>query len=109
MLGRRTSKGMAGAHVPDSSLRIRTPPTPPRGSRTVEGCRFQPRDLRIEPTTRLEAPRGGGASLAIVEGVIDVLRRFHRLPVSRKLMLISFVFVMPDAVLLTLFLLGIND
>ena len=33
---------------------------------------------------------------------------FHRLRVSQKLMLISFVFMIPDSVLLTLFLRSIN-
>jgi PAS domain S-box-containing protein len=40
--------------------------------------------------------------------VTDVLKWFHRLRVSRKLMLISVVFMVPDSVLLTLFLLNIN-
>jgi PAS domain S-box-containing protein len=38
-----------------------------------------------------------------------VLRWFHRLRVSRKLMLISVAFMIPDSILLTLFLLDINS
>src|SRR6266481_4170081 len=38
-----------------------------------------------------------------------MLNFFHRLRVSRKLMLISIIFMIPDSVLLTLFLLSINE
>jgi PAS domain S-box-containing protein len=40
--------------------------------------------------------------------VTDVFRRFHRLRVSQKLMLVSCVFMIPDSVLLMLFLFSIN-
>src|SRR5260221_6480327 len=38
-----------------------------------------------------------------------MLNFFHRLRLSRKLMLISIIFMIPDSVLLTLFLLSINE
>ena len=38
-----------------------------------------------------------------------MVKLFHRLRVSQKLMLISIFFLIPDSVLVTLFLFSIND
>jgi signal transduction histidine kinase len=43
-----------------------------------------------------------------IPGVNPVLKRFHGLRISQKLMLISFFFLIPDSVLLMLFLVSIN-